>query len=171
MRCDPIGQDIKGKTMKLATFGAGCFWGVEDAFRRVPGVVGTAVGYTGGTKVNPTYQEVCTDLTGHAEVVQVEYDPGKVAYDTLLDVFWTIHDPTTRNRQGPDFGSQYRSVIFYHDDAQRAAAIASKQAAQASGRYRRDIVTEIVPAADFYRAEEYHQQYHDKHGGGCSLHR
>jgi peptide-methionine (S)-S-oxide reductase len=156
--------------MKLATFGAGCFWGVEDAFRRVPGVVGTAVGYSGGTKVNPTYQEVCTDETGHAEVVQVEYDPGKVAYDTLLDVFWKIHDPTTRNRQGPDFGSQYRSVIFHHDDDQKAAAIASKQVAQASGRFRRDIVTEIVPAAPFYRAEEYHQQYHDKHGGGCSLH-
>jgi peptide-methionine (S)-S-oxide reductase len=156
--------------MKLATFGAGCFWGVEDALRRVPGVVGTAVGYSGGTKEDPTYKEVCTDETGHAEVVQVEYDPEKVAYDALLDVFWKIHDPTTRNRQGPDFGSQYRSVIFYHDDAQKAAAIASKQNAQASGRHRRDIVTEIVPAAHFYRAEEYHQQYHDKHGGGCSLH-
>jgi peptide-methionine (S)-S-oxide reductase len=156
--------------MKLATFGAGCFWGVEDAFRRVPGVVGTAVGYSGGTKVNPTYHQVCTDETGHAEVVQVEYDPEKVAYDTLLDVFWKIHDPTTLNRQGPDFGSQYRSVIFYNDDAQKAAASASKQHAQASGRYRRDIVTEIVAAAPFYRAEEYHQQYHDKHGGGCSLH-
>jgi peptide-methionine (S)-S-oxide reductase len=156
--------------MKLATFGAGCFWGVEDALRRVPGVVGAAVGYSGGTTENPTYQEVCTDGTGHAEVVQVEYDPEKVTYESLLDVFWKIHDPTTKNRQGPDIGSQYRSVIFYHDDAQKTAAIASKQRAQASGRYRRDIVTEIVPAAPFYRAEEYHQQYHDKHGGGCSLH-
>ena len=119
--------------MKLATFGAGCFWGVEDAFRRVPGVVGTAVGYTGGTKVNPTYKEVCTDETGHAEVVQVEYDPEKVDYDTLLDVFWKIHDPTTRNRQGPDFGSQYRSVIFYHDDAQQAAA--SRVEAEGPGQW------------------------------------
>jgi peptide-methionine (S)-S-oxide reductase len=156
--------------MRLATFGAGCFWGVEDAFRRVPGVVAAAVGYSGGTKVEPTYQEVCTGQTGHAEVVQVEYDPERLAYDTLLDVFWKIHDPTTRNRQGPDIGSQYRSVIFYHDDAQKTAAVASKQHAQASGRYCRDIVTEIVPAAPFYRAEDYHQQYHDKHGGGCSLH-
>jgi peptide-methionine (S)-S-oxide reductase len=156
--------------MKFATFGAGCFWGVEDALRRVPGVVGAAVGYSGGTRENPTYQEVCTDRTGHAEVVQVEYDPEKLTYESLLDVFWKIHDPTTKNRQGPDIGSQYRSVIFYHDDAQKTAAIASKQQAQASGRYRRDIVTEIVPAAPFYRAEEYHQQYHAKHGGGCSLH-
>jgi peptide-methionine (S)-S-oxide reductase len=155
--------------MKLATFGAGCFWGVEDAFRRVPGVVGTAVGYSGGTTENPTYHDVCADGTGHAEVVQVEYDAKTVSYDALLDVFWNIHDPTTRNRQGPDFGSQYRSVIFYHDDAQKAVAITSKQHAQASGRYRREIVTEIVPAAPFYRAEEYHQQYYEKHGEGCPL--
>jgi peptide-methionine (S)-S-oxide reductase len=159
----------RGKTVKLATFGAGCFWGVEDALRRVPGVVGTAVGYEGGTTKNPTYKEVCTDTTGHAEVVQVEFDPEKTSFDTLLDIFWQIHDPTTRNRQGPDFGSQYRSVVFYHDDAQKAAAVASREKAQASGRYRREIVTEIVPAATFYRAEEYHQQYHDKHGGGCAL--
>ncbi len=155
--------------MKLATFGAGCFWGVEDSFRRVPGVVSTAVGYSGGATKNPTYKEVCTDATGHAEVVQVEYDPDQVDYDTLLDVFWMIHDPTTRNRQGFDFGSQYRSVIFYHDDDQQTVAQASKQKAQSSGRFHRDIVTEIVPAAHFYRAEEYHQHYHEKHGGGCSI--
>jgi peptide-methionine (S)-S-oxide reductase len=157
------------QTMKVATFGAGCFWGVEASFRRVDGVIGTAVGYSGGTTENPTYEDVCSNQTGHAEVVRVEYDPHRVTYDSLLDVFWDSHDPTTRNRQGPDFGSQYRSVIFYHDDGQRAAAIASKQHAQASGRYRREIVTEILPAGPFYRAEEYHQQYYDKHGEACSL--
>jgi peptide-methionine (S)-S-oxide reductase len=155
--------------MKTATFGAGCFWGVEAAFRRVEGVVNTAVGYCGGTMPNPTYEDVCTDQTGHAEVVQVEYDPEQVDYETLLEVFWKSHDPTTLNRQGPDFGTQYRSVIFSHDDEQKAAAIASKEHMQASGRYSRPIVTEIRPAARFYRAEEYHQQYFEKHGEGCHL--
>jgi peptide-methionine (S)-S-oxide reductase len=154
--------------MKFATFGAGCFWGVEDAFRRVPGVVDAAVGYTGGSTANPTYEDVCTDQTGHAEVVRVEYDPGLVGYDDLLDVFWKIHDPTTPNRQGPDFGSQYRSVIFYHDDEQKAAALASKEREQVSGRHRRPIVTEFVPAAPFHRAEEYHQRYNEKFGRACS---
>ncbi len=155
--------------MKVATFGAGCFWGVEAEFRRLDGVADTAVGYAGGTTEDPTYHDICTGRTGHAEVVRVEYDSGKVDYETLLGVFWNGHDPTTRNRQGPDIGSQYRSVIFYHDDDQKAAAIDSKQREQASGRYRREIVTEIVPAAPFYRAEEYHQQYFEKHGHGCSV--
>ncbi|MEA2633214.1 MAG: peptide-methionine (S)-S-oxide reductase [Chloroflexota bacterium] len=155
--------------MKIATFGAGCFWGVEDAFRQVEGVVATEVGYSGGTTENPTYHDVCTDQTGHAEVVRVKYDPDKVSYETLLDVFWNTHDPTTLNRQGPDFGSQYRSVIFYHDDGQRAAAVASRERLQAGGRFRRPIVTEIVPEARFFRAEEYHQQYVDKSGRSCFL--
>jgi peptide-methionine (S)-S-oxide reductase len=155
--------------MKIATFGAGCFWGVEDAFRRVGGVAATSVGYSGGFTENPTYEDVCTDRTGHAEVVRVEYDPDQVSYETLLDVFWNSHDPTTVNRQGPDFGSQYRSVIFHHDDSQRAAAVASKERLQSSGRFRRPIVTEIVPAAPFSRAEEYHQQYAEKFGRSCSL--
>jgi peptide-methionine (S)-S-oxide reductase len=154
-----------------ATFGAGCFWGVEEAFRQVPGVTDTAVGYSGGTTADPTYQDVCTDRTGHAEVVQVEYDPAKVSYDQLLDVFWRIHDPTTLNRQGPDVGTQYRSAIFYHTPEQEAAARASKDRLQASGRFRRPIVTEITPAGPFYRAEEYHQRYVQKRGGaGCSIH-
>jgi peptide-methionine (S)-S-oxide reductase len=153
--------------MKKATFGGGCFWGVEDTFRKVKGVVGTAVGYEGGTLENPTYQDVCSHRSGHAEVVQVEYDPARVSYAELLDVFWKCHDPTTRNRQGPDFGSQYRSVIFYHDEDQKAAALASMEREGATGRHRRPIVTEIVPAAPFYRAEEYHQQYYEKHGGAC----
>jgi peptide-methionine (S)-S-oxide reductase len=155
--------------MKVATFGAGCFWGVEAAYRRVEGVTGTAVGYSGGTMPDPTYEDVCSHQTGHAEVVRVEYDSSVVSYDTLLEVFWNIHDPTTRNRQGADYGSQYRSIIFYHDDEQKAVALVSKQHAQASGRYIRDIVTEIVPAAPFYRAEEYHQQYYEKNGEGCAL--
>ncbi|MEW6611602.1 MAG: peptide-methionine (S)-S-oxide reductase MsrA [Pseudomonadota bacterium] len=150
--------------MDKATFGAGCFWGVEAAFRQVPGVVDAAVGYMGGTLANPRYEDVCTDRTGHAEVVQVTYDPARVSYEELLRVFWQIHDPTTRNRQGPDVGSQYRSVIFHHDPAQEAAARAAKAALQQSGRYAREIVTEIVPAATFYRAEEYHQRYLEKRG-------
>lgn len=155
---------------KKATFGAGCFWGVEETYRRVPGVTATAVGYCGGHTENPTYQEVCTDTTGHAEVVEVEYDPARVGYDVLLDVFWKSHDPTTPNRQGPDVGTQYRSVIFVHDDEQRAAAEASKSRWDASGRLRRPIVTEIVEAAPFHRAEEYHQQYLAKRGrSSCHL--
>ncbi len=156
--------------MKKATFGAGCFWGVEAEFRRVPGVIDAAVGYSGGHTVNPTYKEVCTDRTGHAEVVEVEYDPSQVSYGQLLDVFWSGHDPTQHNRQGPDFGSQYRSVIFYHDEEQKDEAEASKQRLDASGHFRRPIVTQIVPAVPFYRAEEYHQRYLEKRGeASCHL--
>ena len=147
-----------------ATFGAGCFWGVEATFRQIPGVVDAAVGYAGGHTENPTYKDVCTDETGHAEVVQVEYDPEQVTYDKLLDVFWQNHDPTTKNRQGPDFGTQYRSVIFYHTPQQEAAARASKEKMDRSGLFRRPIVTEIQPAPEFYRAEEYHQRYLEKRG-------
>lgn len=147
-----------------ATFGAGCFWGVEAAFRRVPGVTATTVGYLGGTLENPTYEDVCTGKTGHAEVVEVDYDPTQVTYDDLLDVFWTNHDPTTLNRQGPDVGTQYRSAIFFHTPEQEAAARTSKERREQSGQYRRPIVTEITPASTFYRAEEYHQQYLEKRG-------
>jgi peptide-methionine (S)-S-oxide reductase len=154
----------KARTMKKATFGAGCFWGVEATFRRVPGVVDAAVGYAGGHTVDPTYKEVCTDRTGHAEVVQVEYDPTKVSYAQLLDVFWSSHDPTQVNRQGPDFGTQYRTVIFYHDDEQKAEAEASKKRLDEGGRFPRPIATQIVPAGPFYRAEEYHQRYLEKRG-------
>jgi len=152
-------------SLQKATFGAGCFWGVEAEFRQLPkGVVSTAVGYEGGTMKNPTYRDVCTDRTGHAEVVEVEYDPEKISYEDLLKVFWANHDPTTLNRQGPDVGTQYRSVIFYHTPEQQAAALASKEKLEKSGRYRRPVVTEIVPATSFYRAEEYHQQYLEKRG-------
>ncbi len=155
----------EGKTMtEKATFGAGCFWGVEAAFRQIKGVVATAVGYEGGTLDNPTYHDVCTNRTGHAEVVEVEYDPARVSYEDMLQVFWGNHDPTTRNRQGPDVGTQYRSVIFYHSPEQQAIATASKEKMQASGKYRRPIVTEVVPAATFYKAEDYHQQYLEKRG-------
>jgi peptide-methionine (S)-S-oxide reductase len=150
--------------IEKATFGAGCFWGVEAAFREVPGVVNVTVGYEGGHTENPTYEEVCTDLTGHAEVAQVEYDPQKVSYEQLLDVFWSIHDPTQVNRQGPDVGTQYRSVIFFHTPEQEQAARASKARLESSGRYRRPIATAIEPAQTFYRAEEYHQQYLAKRG-------
>ena len=147
-----------------ATFAAGCFWGVEAAFRQVPGVVDAAVGYTGGTLENPTYEDVCTDRTGHAEAVEVEFDPQKVSYDRLLDVFWENHDPTTKNRQGPDVGTQYRSAIFYHDAEQERVARDSKERQEKSGRFRRPIVTEIVPAKQFWRGEEYHQRYLEKRG-------
>jgi peptide-methionine (S)-S-oxide reductase len=156
--------------MATATFGAGCFWGVEEAFRKLPGVSDTAVGYMGGTAENPTYKEVCTGRTGHAEVVQVEYDPARVDYAKLLDVFWTSHDPTTLNRQGPDHGTQYRSAIFTHDDAQEAEATASKNRLQDARAFPRPIVTEITPAGTFWRAEEYHQQYLQKNGlGACHI--
>jgi len=150
--------------MEKATFGAGCFWGVEAAFRQVKGVLSTAVGYTGGSLKDPTYEDVCTDRTGHAEVVQVEFDPTQVSYEELLRVFWDNHDPTTLNRQGPDVGKQYRSAIFFHTPEQESAAKASKDALARSGRYKRPIVTEITPAAEFWRAEEYHQQYLEKRG-------
>jgi peptide-methionine (S)-S-oxide reductase len=149
---------------EIATFGAGCFWGIEAAFRRVPGVLDAAVGYSGGRTENPSYQDVCTDTTGHAEVVQVTFDPEKLSYDQLLDVFWTIHDPTQVNRQGPDYGKQYRTAIFFHSPEQEAAAKKSKQALEASGKLRRPIATEITPAAPFWRAEEYHQRYLEKRG-------
>jgi len=156
--------------MEKATFGAGCFWGVEAAFRKVKGVKSTIVGYMGGNLKNPTYEDVCTDETGHAEVVQVEYDPSTVSYDELLEIFWEIHDPTTMNRQGPDIGTQYRSVIFYHNEEQETKAIASKEKLQNSGKYKNEIVTEISPASTFYRAEEYHQQYFEKHGSqSCGI--
>jgi peptide-methionine (S)-S-oxide reductase len=150
--------------MEKATFAAGCFWGVEVAFRQTPGVKHTAVGYTGGQTPNPTYEQVCTDRTGHAEAVEVEFDPAEVSYDELLNVFWQNHDPTQLNRQGPDYGSQYRSAIFVHTSEQQKAAQASKERLAASGKFKRPIVTEIVPADSFYRAEEYHQQYLEKHG-------
>ncbi|MFP4055362.1 MAG: peptide-methionine (S)-S-oxide reductase MsrA [Candidatus Brocadiia bacterium] len=152
--------------MEKALFGAGCFWGVEEAFRRIEGVVDTAVGYAGGTVENPTYEQVCSDRTGHAEVVQVVFDPRAVSYETLLDVFWACHDPTTLNRQGPDVGSQYRSVVFTYGPEQRRAALASKRRLEESGRHRRPIVTAIEPAPTFWRAEEYHQRYLEKRGLG-----
>jgi peptide-methionine (S)-S-oxide reductase len=147
-----------------ATFGAGCFWGVEAIFRHVKGVTNATVGYAGGTKENPTYQDVCTDKTGHAEVVQVEFDPSQVTYEELLDVFWSNHNPTTLNRQGPDVGTQYRSVIFYHSPEQKAAAEASKQKLDKTGRFNRPIVTQIEPAPKFWPAEGYHQRYLEKRG-------
>jgi peptide-methionine (S)-S-oxide reductase len=157
--------------MQKATFAAGCFWGVEAEFRKVKGVAATTVGYSGGTLENPTYQDVCTDRTGHAEVVQVEFDPGQVAYETLLDLFWSIHDPTALNRQGPDVGRQYRSAIFCHTPEQYEAAVASKENLDKSGKFKKPIVTEIAYAGPFYRAEEYHQQYLEKHGSSsCRTH-
>ena len=151
-------------TTELATFGAGCFWGVEVAFRQLPGVLDAVAGYSGGSMPNPTYEDVCSDRTGHAEVVQVTFDPGKIAYETLVDAFFTSHDPTQRDRQGPDVGRQYRSVIFYHSDAQKAVAEAARERWSRSGRWSRPIVTEISPASTFWRAEEYHQRYLEKRG-------
>jgi len=150
--------------MAKATFAAGCFWGVEDAFRQVKGVTSTTVGYIGGTTKNPTYKEVCTDRTGHAEAVEVEFNPDQVSYRELLALFFQSHDPTTLNRQGPDFGTQYRSAIFYHDAEQEAEALDAKAALEKAGVFKRPIVTQIVPAPQFYRAEDYHQQYFEKQG-------
>jgi peptide-methionine (S)-S-oxide reductase len=156
--------------MEQATFAAGCFWGVEAAFRRVSGVVEATVGYTGGSTANPDYRAVCSGRTGHAEAVLLRFDPDKVSYRQLVEFFWKIHDPTTLNRQGPDVGSQYRSAIFTHSVAQAVTAKASLAELQASGQLRRPVVTEIVPATEFYPAEEYHQRYLEKHGrGGCAL--
>lgn len=149
---------------EIATFGAGCFWGVEATFRRVPGVLSTRVGYLGGKTKDPTYRDVCTDSTGHAEVVEVVFDPAQVAYNHLLDLFWELHDPTQLNRQGPDYGTQYRSAIFFHSPEQEAAARASKQALEDKKVFPRRIVTEITPASAFYEAEDYHQQYLEKRG-------
>lgn len=151
-------------TAEKATFGAGCFWGVEAAFRQIPGVLSTQVGYSGGQTANPSYRDVCSHTTGHAEVVEVTYDPARVSYDDLLRVFWESHDPTQLNRQGPDVGDQYRTVIFYHSPEQAAAAETSKATEERSGRHRRPVVTQIVPAEQFYRAEDYHQQYLEKRG-------
>ena len=156
--------------MAKATFGAGCFWGVEAAFRRIEGVTDATVGYAGGHTENPNYREVCSHATGHAEVVEVEFDPERVAYTALLDAFWEIHDPTQLNRQGPDVGDQYRSVIFFHTPEQAAAARESKQRLEASAKYPRPIVTLIEPAPSFWRAEEYHQRYLEKNSGAaCHL--
>ena len=155
---------------RKATFGAGCFWGVEETFRQVPGVVGTAVGYEGGVLPNPTYEDVCSHSSGHAEVVEVDFDPEKVAFEALLEVFWANHDPTTLNRQGPDVGDQYRSTVFYHDPEQKIEAETAKGRLEAAGRFRRPIVTEISPASTFWRAEDYHQQYLAKRGqSSCHL--
>ena len=150
--------------MATATFAAGCFWGVEATFRQLPGVTSTRVGYTGGNSTNPTYKDVCTDTTGHAEAVEVQYDPAKLSYDKLLEVFWENHDPTQLNRQGPDFGKQYRSAIFFQTSEQGAAAKASKEALEKSRRFSKPIMTQIVPAETFYEAEDYHQQYLEKRG-------
>ena len=147
-----------------ATFGAGCFWGVEAAFREIPGILDAAAGYEGGHTENPAYKEVCSDTTGHAEVVEIDFDPAKVSYSEILDVFWQLHDPTQVNRQGPDIGNQYRSVIFYHSPEQQRAATGSKTKWNASGKFRKPVATSIEPARTFYRAEEYHQQYLAKRG-------
>jgi len=150
--------------MAKATFAAGCFWGVEEAFREIPGVISTAVGYTGGTLKNPTYQDVCSGRTGHAEALEVEFDPARVSYLELLAMFWKSHDPTTLNRQGPDVGSQYRSAIFYHDAEQEKEARESKAILEKEKIFKRPIVTEITPATEFYRAEDYHQRYFERRG-------
>src|SRR6266576_5330496 len=149
---------------ELATFAAGCFWGVEAKFRMIPGVEEALVGYSGGQTENPSYKEVCTDTTGHAEVVQVTFDPNKVSYETLVEAFWHMHDPTQVNRQGPDFGTQYRTAIFFHLAEQEAIAKKARDALEASGKFRRPLATEITPAGKFYRAEEYHQKYLQKRG-------
>ena len=160
------------KNVKLvkAAFAAGCFWGVEEVFSQVKGVVKATSGYAGGTLKNPTYKDVCSGNTGYAETVEVEFDPAAVSYEKLLDIFWDIHDPTTPNRQGPDIGSQYRSVIFYCTPQQKEAALASKSNVEESGKYNNPVITEIVPAGEFYKAEEYHQHYYQKHGMKATCH-
>ena len=157
-------------TQETATFAAGCFWGVEAAFRQIQGVTNATAGYTGGHTANPTYEQVCRHTTGHAEAVQVDYDPRQVTYEQLLDAFWRLHDPTTKNRQGPDVGDQYRSAVFTHTPQQREAAEAMKARLERSRRFARPIVTEITPASTFYRAEEYHQRYVEKNGGAAQCH-
>jgi len=156
--------------MEKATFAAGCFWGVEAEFRNIDGVVDAAVGYTGGTTVNPSYRDVCTGATGHAEAVELTFDPARVSYDRLLDAFWEIHDPTTPNRQGPDVGTQYRSAIFYHSAEQQSAAQRSLERVIQSRRFRKPVVSQITPASAFYKAEDYHQRYLQKQGlASCKL--
>ena len=155
--------------MEKATFAAGCFWGVEEAFYDEPGVISTRAGYTGGTLDHPTYQQVCSDTTGHAEAVEVTFDPSQISYTQLLKIFWQIHDPTQVDRQGPDVGRQYRSAIFYHTEQQRREAESSREQLDSSGRYHRSIATEVLPAGVFWEAEAYHQQYHRKNGGGCGF--
>jgi peptide-methionine (S)-S-oxide reductase len=156
--------------LEMATFAAGCFWGVEEAFTKTKGVKSTRVGYIGGNLPNPTYEDVCTDRTGHAEALQVKYDPKEISYEELLDLFWSIHNPTTENRQGPDIGSQYRSIIFYHTPEQESIAKKSKQELDDSNKFQNKIVTEIVHASTFYPAEDYHQKYYQKIGGGSCYH-
>ena len=156
--------------LQMATFAAGCFWGVEETFTKTKGVKSTRVGYIGGNLPNPTYEDVCTDRTGHAEALQVKYDPKEISYEELLDLFWSIHNPTTKNRQGPDIGSQYRSIIFYHIPEQERIAKKSKQELDDSNKFQNKIVTEIVPASTFYPAEDYHQKYYQKIGGGSCYH-
>lgn len=155
--------------MEKATFAAGCFWGVEEAFYDESGVSSTRVGYTGGDTDNPTYQQVCSGVTGHAEAVEITFDPTVISFEQLLKIFWQAHDPTQLNRQGPDVGSQYRSAVFYHSELQRQQAEASLEALDRSGRYQRSVLTEIVPAGVFWVAEDYHQKYHKKNGGGCGF--
>lgn len=161
--CYPIGHMPK-KSLQEAAFGAGCFWGVEELYRKVPGVIETEVGYMGGRTKNPTYEEVCSGATGHAETVHLKYDPDEVSYNDLLNIFWENHDPTQMNGQGPDVGTQYRSIIFTYSDEQKSQAESSKKALEASGMFKKPLATEIVPAKPFYRAEEYHQKYLQKHG-------
>ena len=159
-------SENKIKTLQLATFAAGCCWGVEESFRKIKGVKSTMVGYTGGRWENPTYNDVCADLTGHAEAIQLQYDPQEVSYEDLLEVFWSIHNPTTKNRQGFDYGIQYRSVIFYHTPEQELSARRSIEELEKSKRFSNRIVTEVVPGTTFYKAEEFHQKYYEKKGGG-----
>jgi peptide-methionine (S)-S-oxide reductase len=153
-----------GNGMEKATFAAGCFWGVEGAFSKVEGVESTLVGYTGGHVDDPGYEDVCSDTTGHTEAVQIEYDPSRISFEQLLEIFWNIHDPTTPDRQGPDVGSQYRSAVFFHSPEQEVAALASKEKLEGSGHFSHPIVTEIAPASEFYPAEEYHQRYYERRG-------
>jgi len=158
-------------TMKKAAFGAGCFWGVESFFRTVPGVTDAVCGYQGGKTTNPTYEQVCSHTTGHAEVVEVTFDPAQVSYERLLETFWENHDPTTMNRQGPDVGDQYRSAVFYYDEEQKKAAEAMKQKLDASGQFNRPIVTEIAKAPEFWPAEDYHQRYFERRGIAPACHK
>lgn len=162
--------DTTSQTLEVATFGAGCFWGIEETFANVPGVRSTAVGYSGGSYENPSYRDVCSGRTGHAEVVEVTYDPSEISYEDLLRIFWENHNPTTLNRQGPDVGQQYRSAVFFHTPEQEALARKSKEDLDRSGTFRKPIVTEITPASTFYRAEDYHQRYLQKRGmGACHI--